>query len=368
MTLTNLPPELFELVAQYALKDDLPSLRLVSRDCYEKSLRPFGKAYCSDVKVLLHSEGSLRGAIKRTEHPIFGSFAQSVSISIDEYRVGCGRCKALYAAQEWIRSQRLDVELLTLLFRKLRVTGRCQEVKLVTASTTPRWTLHQKYHHDTKACLTAPLMRNPHAFEVIMAALSSSGLEIQTFAMENPRWSLPLHMLMQEHLATMQHALRKTRSLDLDAWTDSRAPASAHVFVRSLEQLGHLRNLTIRGRDQSDIQFGVVDFPDATAVGRALLSSSLRSLRSISLTNISMFPAQLADFAHRHSELLTVRFRDPWFLGTRDFDIRYHLPDDVRSALQRLTGKDHVEVAFDGGWDSWKWASRVSERDSLGRW
>ncbi|KXS95282.1 hypothetical protein AC578_2583 [Pseudocercospora eumusae] len=85
----------------------------------------------------------------------------------------------------------------------------------------------------------------------VMAALSSSRLEIRTFAMETPSWSLPLHMLMKEHLATMRHALRKTQSLDLDAWTDSRAPASAPAFVRSHDVRSALQRLT--GKDQVEV-------------------------------------------------------------------------------------------------------------------
>lgn len=135
-TFLGVPPEIFEHIAEHASNADLRALRLTSRATASRVLRTYTKAHFTCRNIYLCLEDDLLQAIEIADHPTFGPALKQLNVNLD--RIGGqsfigktklflkdevelqARLKLYREGQESFKESAKDVELLKVLFSKLR--------------------------------------------------------------------------------------------------------------------------------------------------------------------------------------------------------------------------------------------------------
>ncbi|WPA98395.1 uncharacterized protein RHO25_003007 [Cercospora beticola] len=80
----ELPPELFELIAEHSDTATLRALRLTCRDFAAKVLSTYGQAHFTSRSLLLFKLDSIQTAARAAEHPVFGRHLRQLVIIVDD--------------------------------------------------------------------------------------------------------------------------------------------------------------------------------------------------------------------------------------------------------------------------------------------
>ncbi|KJX99808.1 hypothetical protein TI39_contig351g00013 [Zymoseptoria brevis] len=199
-TLTSLPVELVERIAELTSQEDRKCLRMVSRDCGAKVLNVYKDSVFHEVRVTLCSECSIRNAINIIAHPLYGTAVKDFILTdISEpdpadynfaYAYGKSIAVAAHQAQKRRREYGHDRKLPTELFDKCRENGRMPSIHFKShrdGSRSLQWLRHvvcRTNWSNREVTKNKEPDSDDYCLRTVMLAIVSSGASFDTFSMD----------------------------------------------------------------------------------------------------------------------------------------------------------------------------------------
>ncbi|CAK1359635.1 unnamed protein product [Cercospora beticola] len=246
----ELPPELFELIAEHSDTATLRALRLTCRDFAAKVLSTYGQAHFTSRSLLLFKLDSIQTAARAAEHPVFGRHLRQLVIIVDDVVAypGCASCQSASTMLSRIAE-------LTRLFRSF--LSRRIELQLEL--------IDQKAKGMSWICFASPNCTSCHSkthftthwtgwdapWTQVLSAVREAGVETLSMAIKAETWMLQM---------SNQSILAPSRALFLDA-------------------LQHMRHLDVHVaalRDESDYEQGARDFLSIISSAKTLETFKVR--------------------------------------------------------------------------------------------
>ncbi|KAF7189153.1 hypothetical protein HII31_09575 [Pseudocercospora fuligena] len=211
-SLDGLPPELFELVAEYLEPNDLRCLRLVNRECASKALRTFAKVWFAQKSFLLCDADSLEVARSIARHAAYGPALRKIVLFVDElgdwerlYDILSGDIVSENEAsledflpaweymklrQDKFRGSCRDFRLLKDTFKALAKYGKLEKIVIEDLGIyrNPRPLITKRYDWFLELGLIPPRYDDHRPLSIVMEALGSSSLLPRSFIMNTSTW------------------------------------------------------------------------------------------------------------------------------------------------------------------------------------
>ncbi|PPJ54521.1 hypothetical protein CBER1_02537 [Cercospora berteroae] len=368
-TLSDLPAELFELVANNVDKEGIGCLRLGNKECYDKAQWSFAKVHFEDLVILPAYESSLKDALNIVRERRFGSAVRQISICTDgiplheELRIAFTRIWVTLHNSEssfdsnsafltqittalnyenWEteadgeeftpqRALRDSVTVGTIdsmgeaIFDKLSNYENTLEVVLTDcrkSATRPR-----KYAQLVRGggivfpSEMAPANENG-AMRMMHYCLSRCDVHVDNLRMEPGRWGLPVHSLLinQTCLASLANSLSTLKTAELVVWVQKFHNAQPlekgrriGQFMKALQNAGKLESLSLEmldsGKDLSHEQMGEITIHRFEGCDTLWTFDDLLllELKMLSLVGGAVHFHELAPFIQRQPALRRLR-------------------------------------------------------------
>ncbi|CAK1359721.1 hypothetical protein CB0940_05877 [Cercospora beticola] len=265
-TLSDLPAELFEAVANNVDKEGIGCLRLANKECYNRAQWAFAKVHFEDLVILPAYEPSLKDALKIVRERRFGSAVRQISICTDgipshEYlRIAFARIwVTLYSSESSFESKSAFLTQITTALnyenweteadgeeftpqRALKdsatvgtIDAMCEAIfdKLSNYKKTLEVVLTDCRKSATRPRKYAQLVRgggmvfpsemtpaNENGAVRMLHCLSKCDVQVDNIRMEPGRWGLPVHSLLTDEacLASIANCLSTLKNAELVVW------------------------------------------------------------------------------------------------------------------------------------------------------
>lgn len=146
--ISNIPPELVEIVARFAEPQDLFALRLVCRETKNKVENFFEKVYFSSFAVLIHYEKSLETLLAVSKHARYSRTVKKVFFCVDDFvevdytpaspesgtshsdKTTVRKRQSILRGQKRMWERNTDLNLLTRIFTNFASVGNIIEIRI----------------------------------------------------------------------------------------------------------------------------------------------------------------------------------------------------------------------------------------------
>lgn len=362
-SLSNLPPELIELIGEHVDTRDMCALRLVCRHMAEKVLQTtftrvhFGKRGC-----LMFDLVSLQTLLKIAVHPVFGPAIKELSFYIETVQppdIVSQAPGGFGTYVDWVHGElqqrlyeqqrKIDAQVATLsrVFRELQAHSQLRKIVVASISTT---THHEKIPgrriHPDDAMIAL------HRLELALGTIRANSFPmLSTLAMEGDEVSIQTSKMLHRQNAALKHDVVMTKLFE------RLGPVSLTLQSGKPEgDLGmlYLLQTLIRSTALTTLELHFKLFLQSnnrrafdTWSALALMQLWFSSLKTLKLRCFSTDLSNLHNFVSRHSTLEQVTLVEWAAIGVPEPD--FHL----------------WETAIDGGGDALTMIKNVIGPDGL---
>ncbi|CAK3773977.1 hypothetical protein DOTSEDRAFT_38878 [Lecanosticta acicola] len=391
-TLTDLPPEVTEAVAQCLEPRELLPLRLVCRDVETKILRTFTRVHFTEKGFLLCSPASLQAAIDIAGHETFGPALQSIYLFADAFkepdeRMGTEGKDHMPGGFEnivdWARSdeQLLHWEAQCSLLSWGSKTYGSADVDELLAAFFKRLDKHNKVTELVLAQLHCidirPLIPGLSIWNLlgprflaptwvmggIACALDAdiSGARLlpslTTFKMQTSTLDMPLQPVRVEVPlpAWEQNWCCLFEDVKLRIWPDAELlehlfelPDLATSLISSIAASAQIKSLHIEIPARVDADAELDDNPShAWLTTKCVFHETFPSLKSLTLSQGIFFKDDLIEFLTQQPVLEVVRFEKLTLWCQTEDEVDEVLTEGLQQCLRRECGKMQLEFGGD---------------------
>jgi hypothetical protein len=335
-TISDLPPELFEAIAQGCETEDLLNLRQVNHDIEGKTPKVFGERMFTAKAFMLFYKDSLRRLVANCEDRRLGPYVRKVtpshlmsfepeedaSYTYDEEAKAM--LKANWSKQQALIRTGLHKKLLSQAFKAIRGWHNPVDIELDSCE----WMQWEPY---VWATLDIPMVQSTHterapttgAFSLILDAVRLSGVHVQRLHIENSSRFDFGDLAHHDQGGTLdwicKHARKgvyKVEELDLCLMSSKPATqADADKVLTMLSAWTTLKKLTLDNGPAIYMRHGRGQIYDeeTTTTERALLRANLPGIKSLRLIAMMLDFGDLVALLKRHRnmriELCDIMFR-----------------------------------------------------------
>lgn len=379
--LSNMPPELFNVVARDIDVNDRVSLRFACRGTSAKVSDAYVEDHFTDYSLLLRNKESLENACQMARHPVFGAAIRKVTIFVDRLRA-C-HINPQNRGRRWTKKQLFDaldrpnkfplldhitkdyylalvnrthrllddqddlyktgrgLPLLVDFFSILKTHGGVQEVEIAAeVEKRNRKACTLRNVNQVRDCFklrkagfqyVSPSTKHRWPFSIILEALYRSSIAVgcldvgtvSPYGRWSPPWGIRSDALCaQPGMCKMaEKVLSQVERAGLHVGRDS---AQADYFTCLLDVLSAAPKLTTLHLDFSTGEESDYDmYPSFRMTMNykcivALLPSTFPHLKELSLAYLDLDLSDLATFIHQQKELKLLRLRQVNLYGCGD--------------------------------------------------
>ncbi|EME38765.1 hypothetical protein DOTSEDRAFT_57127 [Dothistroma septosporum NZE10] len=280
--LSSCPPEVLELIAE-CVPEDLPSLRLASRECNLKTRCTFTSHFFTTLPIMLCYEESIATALEVAAHPVFGLAIRTLEVGLnvipddkDLERMSSERIRrvqkddpsiaVLHKERQQMITDERDTRLLTALLVTLREAGKIQSVRL-TAGGSDHDRLYDIFYPRMPGSRGLRLRQfkgrggswiRPYDHDVrtdaLIKALSISQIHIQDLSVRD--WPLPLDALNRESPTLLTHysnVFSSLKHLNLAYCVYSEDGEEVGLLAELLAKANGMVTLKLNGNANSEL-------------------------------------------------------------------------------------------------------------------